>query len=326
MSIKSSIFRTAVAVIIAVAVSAPALAKDKAKKAKTTDFDFKKTSLFIREMESRPDFPVATVIANDYVYTLLAMGEKIDAGRQNAIILSTKLAQKPSGGIVADKASSPSILYTDIALETLGLLEATNAIDLAKVKSFAASLKNADGGFGFSQEAKGSSLATTYYAVHVLKGINGLDAVDKAKTVAYVKGFAKKEGGFGQSKGPGAADARNTYMAAYVLNALGALDKETAKKCVAFLQGTPYLDKKNKQMPSLDEQLYAIRALKEVGAADRIDKGIALSFMKRLYIKVNGGFGPLEGYGSTPDSTATALRILAEVGRVKGPGVLTAKR
>jgi len=309
-------------------MAAPAFAKDKAKaKAKVTDFDFKKTSAFMREMESRPDFPVATVIANDYVYALLAMGEKIDNGRQNAIIVSTKLAQQPSGGIAPDKATKcASILYTDIAMETLGLLDASNAVDIGRVKSFTVSLKNSDGGFGFSKEAKGSSLATTYYAVHVLKGINGLDAVDKAKTVAYVKGFAKKDGGFGQNKGPGGADARNTYMAAYVLKALGALDKETARKCIRFLEGTPYLDHKNKQRPTLDEQYYAIRALKELNAADRIDKPIALAHVKRLYIKVNGGFGPLEGYGSTPDSTTTALRILIEVGRVKAPGVVTAKR
>lgn len=326
MSIKSRVFRITVALTLAIAMAAPALAKGKGK-AKVADFDFKKTNSFMREMESRPDFPVATVIANDYVYTLLALGEKIDTGRQNAIILAAKLAQQPSGGISPGKGNkNASILYTDIALETLGLLSASNAVDQGKVKSFAASLKNADGGFGFSPEAKGSSLATTYYAVHVLKGLNGLDVVDKAKTVKYVKTFVKKEGGFGPENGPGRPNARSTYMAAYVLNALGAMDEATAKKAVRFLEGTPYLDKKSKQRPELDEQLYAIRAMKELNAAHRIDKQLALSFMKRVYIKVNGGFGPLEGYGSTPDSTTTALRILSEVGKTKGSEVLTAKR
>lgn len=320
MLIKSRMFQLIAVVALAAVLAAPALAKEKAKgKPGAAEFDFKKTGKFIREMEGRPDFPVATVIANDYVYTLLAMGEKIDAGRQNAIILATKLAQQKNGGFAPDKSNkNGSILYTDIALETLALLDANNAVDRVRVKGFAASLKNADGGFGFSPEANKSSLATTYYAVHVLKGVNGLDAVDRAKTVEYVKGFAKKEGGFGPEKGPGAANARSTYMAAYVLNALGALDEATVKKAVQFLEKTPYLDKKSKERPELDEQLYAIRALKEVGAGSRVDKTLALSFMKRLYIKVNGGFGPLEGYGSTPDSTTTALRVLAEIGKAKG--------
>ncbi len=328
MFMKSRMFQVIATVVLIASLAAPALAKEKAKgKANGGEFDFKKTSQFIREMEGRPDFPVATVIANDYVYTLLAMGEKIDAGRQNAIIVNVKLGQQKNGGFTPDKTNkNASILYTDIALETLSLLDAGNAIDRTKVKSFAASLKNADGGFGFSQQAKKSSLATTYYAVHVLKAVNGIDAVEKAKTVEYVKAFAKKDGGFGPEKGTGVANARSTYMAAYVLNALGALDEATAKKAVQFLEKTPYLDKKSKERPDLDEQLYAIRALREVGAGNRVDKTIALNFMKRLYIKVNGGFGPLEGYGSTPDSTTTALRILSEIGKAKGAVPLVAKR
>ncbi|QWV97065.1 hypothetical protein KP003_18030 [Geomonas nitrogeniifigens] len=328
MPISSKILRIIVTLTLVAALAVPALAKEKKPaNAKTNAFDFKKTSVFIREMEGRPDFPVATVIANDYVYTLQAMGEKIDTGRQNAIILATKLAQQKDGGFTPDKSSkTSSILYTDIALETLALLDAGNAVDRAKVKSFAASLKNTDGGFGFSPEAKKSSLATTYYAVHVLKAVNGLDAVDKAKTVEYVKGFAKKEGGFGPEKGPGRPNARSTYMAAYVLNALCSLDADTAKKAVQYLQTTPYLDKKSKERPDLDEQLYAIRALKEVNAGNRLDKTLAFNFMKRLYIKVNGGFGPLEGYGSTPDSTTTALRILSEIGKAKGVVAQVAKR
>jgi len=300
-----------------------ALAKGKPK----SDFDFTKTNAFVREIETRPDFPVAMVLANDYVYSLLAMGQKIDTGRQNAVIAYIKLAQQKNGGFIADKANkSASVLYTDIALQTLGYLNATNAIDAGKVKSFVASLKNPDGGFCFSQEAKDSTLATTYYAVHVLKTIGALDVVDKAKTAAYVKGFEKKEGGFGSVKGTGVANARNTYMAAFILNSIGALDDAARKNAVKFLAATPYLDRKSTDRAELDEQLYAIRALKELKAAEKIDKKIATAFMKRLYIKVNGGFGPLEGYGSTPDSTTTGLRILAEIGKLKAPGVVLARK
>ncbi len=296
-----------------------AVAKEKAK-TKSGGFDFTKTRSFMQEMETRPDFPVAMVLANDYAYSLHALGAKINTGRQNTIVACIKNLQLKNGGFVADKANkSTSILYTDIALDTLGLLNAATAVDAARVKAFAASLKNPDGGFGFSQESKKSSLATTYHAVHVLKAIGGLDLVDKARTAEYVKSFEKKEGGFGSVKGVGAADARNTYMAAYVLNAIGQLTDTTRQNAVKFLGTTPYGGSKSKAMPDLDEQLYALRALKELKAAGKIDRKFAMAFLKKVYIRANGGFGPIVGYGSTPDSTTTALRIMAELGRLKTP-------
>src|SRR6516225_12191653 len=83
-------------------------------KAKGGDFDYTKTGAFMREMESRPDFPVAIVLANDYVYSLRALGSKIDTSHQNAIIALIKSLQLNNGGFVADKANkSASILYTD---------------------------------------------------------------------------------------------------------------------------------------------------------------------------------------------------------------------
>ncbi len=296
-----------------------ALAKEKAK-TKSGGFDFAKTSSFIREMETRPDFPVAMVLANDYVYSLHALGAKIDTKRQNTIIACIRNLQLKNGGFVADKANrSASILYTDIALDTLGLLNAANAVDAARVKTFAASLKNPEGGFGFSQESKKSSLATTYYAVHVLKTIGGLDLVDKTRTAEYVRSFEKKEGGFGSVKGVGAADARSTYMAAYILNAMGQLSDTARQNAVKFLGTTPYGGSKIKAMPDLDEQLYAIKALKELKAAGKIDRKFAMAFLRKVYVPMNGGFGPIAGYGSTPDSTTTAIRILAEMGKLKTP-------
>ncbi len=295
------------------------LAKEKAK-AKSGGFDFARTSAFMKEMETRPDFPVSTVLANDYAYSLHALGTKIDTKRQSAIITSIKSLQLKNGGFVADKANkSASILYTDIALDTLGVFNSANAIDAARVKAFAASLKNPDGGFGFSQESKKSSLATTYYAVHALKTIGGLDLVDKARTAEYVKSFEKKEGGFGSVKGVGTADARSTYMAAYLLNAVGMLTDTTRQSAVKFLGTTPYGGSKHKAMPDLDEQLYAIKALKELKATGKIDRKYAMVFLKKVYVPTNGGFGPIVGYGSTPDSTTTAIRILAEMGKLKTP-------
>jgi hypothetical protein len=292
-------------------------------KAAAKNFDFTKTSAFMREMESRPDFPVSVVLANDYVYALLAMGDTITAAKKTVVINYLKNAQQKDGGFISDKANrSASLLFTDLALETLGYLNATNAIDTVKVKAFVASLKNADGGFGFSKESKGSGLATTFYAIRVLKASGGLDLVDRAKTVGYITGFERKDGGFGYVRGTGVANAKNTYMAAYVLNNLGKMDNATRKNAVKFLANTPYLNQKSKERRELDEQLYAVKALKELKAADRIDKILALAFLKKIYIPVNGGFGPLEGYGSTPDSTTTGLRILAEIGKLRGAAQL----
>lgn len=313
---------TTLAVVIVLSLvtlfSASAFAKGKAT---AKNFDLTRTSAFMREMESRPDFPVSIVLANDYAYSLLALGDTIAPARKTAVINYIKNAQQKDGGFISDKANkSASLLFTGLAMETLGYLNATNAVDTGKVKAFVASLKNADGGYGFSKESKGSALATTFHAIRVLTAIGGLDLADKAKTAEYVKGFERKDGGFGYVKGTGVATAKNTYMAVYVLNKLGKLDNATRKNAVKFLATTPYLNKMSKDLPDLDGQLYAVLALKELKAADKIDRQLALAFLKKIYISVNGGFGPLEGYGSTPDSTTTGLHILAEIGKLKAPG------
>lgn len=297
--------------------AAPALGKEiTAKKG----FEFNKTKTFMKEMETRPDFPVGMVLANDYVYSLLVLGDTITLARKSSIISFIKNAQQKDGGFVSDKVSkTSSLLYTDLAMETLGYLNSTNAVDTARLKSFIISLKNSDGGFGFSGASKQSSLATTFYAIHVLKMVGGIDVVDKSKTAQYIKRFELKDGGFNHVGGTGTSNAKNSYMAVAALNCIGMLDDTTRKNVVKFLATTPYLNKKSKETPVLDEQLYTILALKELKATGRIDKQLVLAFMKKLYIKMNGGFGPLEGYGSTPDSTTAALRILAETGVLKPP-------
>jgi hypothetical protein len=310
--------------IVITVLTATALAKEKGKSAA---FDLKKTALFIREMESRPDFPVSVILVADYVYSLQALGEPIAPGKKNAIIGYLKSAQQKDGGFIADKSGRiSSLLYTDTAIETLARLNAVNAVDTARAKAFVAAVKNADGGFGFSREARESSLATTFYAVRILKTLNALDLVDQTTSAQYIKGFERNSGGFGYVKGTGIANAKNTFMAAYTLNALGKLDNKARTNAVKFLAKTPYLNKKSKERPELDEQLYAVKALKELKAADRVDGKLAVAFMRKLYIPANGGFGPLEGYGATPDSTTTGLRILNEIGILKRAAPQLAKK
>jgi hypothetical protein len=313
----SRITSTVLTILFLIVVACPAGAKQKPKQ---VEFDFAKTSAFMREMDSRPDFPVSVVLANDYVYSLLAIGNTIAPAKKAALVAYLKKAQQKDGGFVPEHSNkSSSLLFTDIAIETLGYLHALDAIDAGKAKAYVSSLKNADGGFGFSKEAKASSLATTCYAVRILKALDGLDLVDKQKTTEYARSFEKKDGGFGYVKGVGTANARNTYMAAFTLNTLGKLDEATRSNALKFLATTPYLDKKSKAQKELDEQLYAVKALKELQAGDKIDKSLAIAYLKRIYIPLNGGFGPLEGYGSTPDSTTTGVRILVENGKLKTP-------
>ncbi len=293
------------------------------KKKEPIEFDFKKTSAYTHELDTRPDFPVAITLARNYVYSVLALGEKLDPKSKEKIVDFVKKLQRPDGGFSIDPATKATTsLYTDYAFETLSYLGAIDAIDTQKVKSYLSSLKRPDNGFSFDAKAKDSSLQTTYYAVHILFSINGLDIVDKAKTTAYIKGFEKKDtGGFGYVKGAGVPDVKNTYMAIFTLKTLGLLDDQTKKNAIKFLVSTPYVGKLKKYevTQTLEEQAYTIKALKLLEADKRINKDGAVMFIKSFYIPVNGGFGPIHGYGSAPDPTFFGIQCLAELGVLKTP-------
>lgn len=284
-------------------------------------FDFAKTKAFMAEMETRPDFPVSVVLANDYVYSFLALGEQIAPARKIAIVSCLKGVQQKNGGFTGDKVDkNASLLYTDLAIETLGYLKETGAINSAGVRSFVTSLRNSDGGYGYSQVSRESNLASTFYAVRILKTLGHLDQIDRAVTARFIKKFERKKGGFGYVNGAGVADPKSTYMATYVLNALGLLDRPTRNGALKFLATTPYLNAKSTERPELDAQLYTLLTLKELKANTGMGGTLASALLHKLYIPINGGFGPLTGYGSTPDSTTTALRIMTATGSLRIPG------
>jgi len=293
------------------------------KNEKPVEFDFKKTSAYTHELDERPDFPVSLIIARNYVYSVLALGETMDPKLKQKTINFVKGLQRPDGGFSVDVPTpETSSQNTDFALEVLSYLGAVNAVDAGKVKSYLTSLKEPDGGFGFNAKAKGSSLQTTYYAVHALFCINGLDIVDKTKTAAYIKGFEKKDtGGFNYVKGTGTPNVTNTYMAVFTLKTLGMLDDKTKVNSIKFLMSTPYMGKPAKYdvTQTLQDQAYAIMTLKMLGAEDKIRKEGAIVFIKSFYIPVNGGFGPIHGYGTAPDPTYFGIRGLAELGVLKEP-------
>jgi prenyltransferase beta subunit len=293
------------------------------KKKEDIKFDFKKTSAYNHELATRSDFPVSVIFARNYVYSVLALGEKMDPTLRQKTINFIKNLQREDGGFSVDSIIiETSSQNADFALETLSYLDAINAIDAGKTKTYLSSLQRPDGGFSFDAKAKDSSLVTTYYAVHVLSYINSLQIIDKAKTAAYIKGFEKKDtGGFNYVKGTGVSNPKNTYMAVFTLKALDMLDEQTKKNTIKFLLSTPYVGKPMKYdvTQTLEEQTYTIIALKLLGAEKKINKNGAIAFIKGFYIPVNGGFGPIHGYGTAPDPTYFGIQGLAELGILKSP-------
>lgn len=288
------------------------------------DFDYKKTEEFMREMETRPDFPVSVVLAHDYVYTLTALAKPISKERRAAIATFIKGMQQKDGGFTADKASKDSsLLYTTHAMDLLSLLDAGGSVDSNRVKNYIVSLKNPDGSFSFGPKSRTASIATTYYAVRLLEELHALDGVDKAKTAAYVKSFVHRDGGFGFVKNTGMATMQNTFYGVYTLQTLGMLDNSTKRNVLGYLERTQYVsgnyDLKGGGPQVVEEQVYAIETLKMLGADKKIPKVRAYAMLKKFYIKVNGGFGPILGYGSTPDSTTAGIRLLVAIGKLKEP-------
>lgn len=294
------------------------------KNAKPVAFDFKKTSAYTHELlDTRPDFPVSLIFARNYVYSVLALGETINPALKQRTIDFIKGVQRSDGGFSIDtQAKDTTSQNTDVALEVLSCLGAINAVDAGKVKSYLKSLKEPDGGFRSDAKTKGSTLEATYNAMHALTYVNGLDIVDKAKTAAYIQGFEKRDtGGFNYVRGTGAPNVTNTYMAVFSLNALGMLDDKTKMNVLKFLNATPYTGKKMKydMNQTLQEQAYAIKTMKMLGADKKINKAGVIEFVKSFYIPVNGGFGPIHGYGTAPDPTYYGIQTLAELGTLKMP-------
>ncbi len=290
---------------------------------KVVNIDFKKASSYVHDINTRPDFPVTVPLLRDYVYSTLALGDRIDAARKNSIIMFVDKVRRTDGGFSVDPATQKtSSLYTDYTVEALAYMGALNKIDTRKVKAYLASLKRPDGGFSFDAQTNGSSLPSTYNAIHCLAEINGLDIVDKTRAAAYINGFERKDtGGFNYVKGKGVAEPKDTYMAVYCLKTLGMLDDGTKNRAIKYLVSTPYAgtNKKYTITQTLEEQAYTIMALKLLGASDRIVKGGAKAFIRSFYIPQNGGFGSIHGYGSAPDPTYFGILGLSELGVLKRP-------
>lgn len=287
------------------------------------DFDFAKTKAHVHEYDAHPEFPISMLQGRDFVYSIYALGEKIDSKKRQQVEAFVSRCQLIDGGFVSDKhEKETSILFTDVALDTFSMLNSHPSADLQRTKTFILSLKNADGGFGFNAKTKQSALVNTYYAVHSLSLLNSLKEVDAAKTAAFIKEFEKKGGGFNYVKQMGDATAKFTYMSLYTLKALGKLDAATKANALKFFKSTGYVkgnDAKVDPLHMLEEMGYTIDALKLLGATDLIDKKKAKGILDQLYIKQTGGFGSIPGYVSTPATASAGIHILAGIGTLKEP-------
>lgn len=138
-----------------------------------------------------------------------------------------------------------------------------------------------------------------------------------------MKKFERKEtGGFGYSTGKGIATAKATYMAVYTLNAVGMLDDATRRNSIRFLEVSPCgIKSPKKEMPDLNEVFFALKAARVLNSKGSIDVQRVKLFLGRLHSPENGSFGAMEAYPPSPDSTTTALRILAEIGKLKPPSM-----
>ena len=289
------------------------------------DFNFSKTEKFTRSIEGRPDFPVSLVFSRDYLYSLGALGAKIDGKKQNDIASFIGRLQRLDGGFTNEKIEKESsILFTEMALDTLSLVNLPAKADLKQARAYVISLQNADGGFGFDAKNKQSTLVNTYYAIHSLSLLKELKAVDAAKTAAFIKSFENKTGGFDYVKGTAVPKAKFTYMAVYILKVLGKLDEKTRQDALKFLSGTGYAAGNKEQvdvLQMLEEMGYTVDTFKLLGAPKKIDKKKGIGILKQLYFAETGGFGSVPGDASTPDSTTAGIRILAGIRTLKEPKV-----
>ncbi|HEX9020974.1 MAG TPA: hypothetical protein VF903_06915, partial [Nitrospirota bacterium] len=99
------------------------------------------------------------------------------------------------------------------------------------------------------------------------------------------------------------------------------LDEGTKTNALRFLMTTPYvgIPKKYEITQTLEEEAYALLALRLLDASGKVVKDGAITFVKSFYIPVNGGFGPIHGYGTAPDPTFYGIQCLAELGVLKRP-------
>lgn len=291
---------------------------------KAVQYDFAKTRHLLAEWAGRERFPDTVTLAYYYVYSQLALGEKVSKEVKEKIIAALRSCQRQDGGLGANPkvALSSTVMDTYYTYKTLKLLNALDVIDWKRAGAFLKARAGKDGGFSNKPGDKESNVVSTCWAVEVLAATKQLDPAVAEKARAYLLSFKEKGRGFSMIKGK-PSSPKATGLCVRALALLKGLSPEIKKEVASYLKTTRYSGlikgKKYSTYPYVEHLYYVLDAMKLVGGLDEFDQKAILDFLHRLYIPVNGGFGPRPGLGTTPPSTCHALKCLALLGKLKDP-------
>lgn len=279
-------------------------------------FDFEKTRRLIADWAVRKRFPDELTIAYYYTYSKMVLDGRVPEAVEKRIVRFVRACKRPDGGFASDPryAAFSTVKDTYYAYRVLRLLKRLDAVNWSDTAAFLRSRMTPDGGFTNRAGDKGSTLVSTSWAVQVLAGLHALPKEKRSIMVGYIEGFRGRDGGFSMLKGR-PSSPRATWLAVRALAALHALDPKTRQGVVAYLKTTRYSGlikgKKYRTRPYVEELYHLLDAMALCGAVDQVGREEILHFLYRLYIPINGGFGPTPGLGTTPPSTFFALKSLA---------------
>ncbi len=295
----------------------------KIKLTKEFKYDNKKTVEFIESFQIEKGFPLSVTYSYCYVYSMKALGRKIDDKYQKKVISFIKKSQKKDGGFARDQNTDRSDAYsTYCAVWVLKNLNALDQIDTSKVERFIKSCTNKDGGFGF-MPGQESQPINTYYNVAALQMLGKISNVNRSSIIKYLNMLQVDQGGFSLRKGI-PASVQSTYAALQTYKILDGLANVNKEKTVAFLEkdqmkdgGFGYMVGET-NITNPENTFYALSSLRLLGALDKAKVGPLSRFLKDRYSPGDGGFGDVYYGNSKYPSTAYGISCLVELGVLRG--------
>lgn len=282
----------------------------------THDVDFGMTGQLMESWSSRRSFPDTTTLAYHQVFGHQTLFGGLTPDARRRVIEFIKKSQRADGGFVdsPSDAGKTRLIYTYYALRTLQLVKATDSIDHSGAARFIESLVIPGGAIAPSlDERKEASLASTYYGVAALQILGKLEILKRNEVIGYVMNHRGADGGFSVMPG-GTSSPRGVAMAVDTLAALDGLKEDVGNGAVAYLEETMaiagYKGMRHRAFSTMQAAVDTLSALSTMQALKTVDTEQIQAFVMSLYIPVNGGFGPMPGYGTTPPSTLQGIYCL----------------
>lgn len=290
----------------------------------TGGYDWTKTKNFIDTWPKRSNFPDSISLAYYFVYSKRALNLNITEDERKKLLDFIKSCQTKDGGFVSEPKfdKDSSIISSFYAIKTLDILKEPKGADRGKLVSFLHSMSIKDGGMRLSSSTKEASLAGTALGVVLLDRLINLSTQEKISAKAYILKYKTPDGGFGlfNNKSPSIVA---TAMAIAALESMETI-KDTDKEQMAdFLKQSRYsglaTGMKFKTLPSIEEMAQFLATVRLIGPVNKkiTDPQKISEFVKSLYIRENGGFGPEPGLGTTPPSTYYGIFCLVELGKLR---------